>query len=717
MTILFNDFEAKSRIDLTEVGTHRYSRDPSTEPLMLAYAFDDEDVRQWVMAEGEDMPRDLRDGLRDPAVIKRAWNAPMEMTMWEDCLGEEIVFDEWRCTMVHAMTCSLPASLAAAGEVLDLPEDMQKKKRGKALINLFCKPHKPTKLHPYEWYDKFTHPEEWEEFKEYNRVDVVAERGIYRRLKKWNLPKHEWAMWALDQEINRDGIPVNMKVVRNAIRFVDHIREKRYAAIREIVGLGNFNPRSNKQLLAWLQDNGYRFEDLKKGHVERAARDMTLHKDVRAVLSMRVEIAKTSTDKYDAMRRSVGPDDNRIRGCLQFAGAQRTWRWSGRIIQPQNLARPTPEFEKVQEQLVQHLERFNSRTLEILYDKSPENVEAAGPMDMLATCIRPTIQAPPGYKIVSCDLNAIENRVLGYLSGDKKILRVFELNLDPYIDFATYMFGQSYDDIKAVIEAGNKMMRTLAKPGVLGCGYMLSAGEERENKKTGEIEATGLIGYAKNMGVVMTKEQAELAVRVWRETYRDAVKYWWEIEGAVKKCLRFGKPTEAGPVSFDRSGPFMRMLLPSGRELHYCRPRLEEVELVYCEDKGKFLPFHMCTSPNTRKTKWKDSITYEGLNDKNKWVRINTHPGKLTENADQAIARDIIAEAMMRFRKRVPRSMAHIFLHVHDEIVILCHEKDAEYCKRVLEECMTEAMPWASLTELPLGVGNGASIADCWTKD
>lgn len=708
MTILFNDFETFSRADLRDVGSYRYARDPSTRALMLAYAFDDEKVQQWVPARGEKMPRDLRDALRDPDVIKSAWNAPFEKVIWEYVCDEEIHHEEWRCSMVRAFTMSLPGSLGAAGEIVNLPMDKAKDAEGKKLIRLFCQPRKPTKKDPTTRANWITHPEEWERFLAYNRQDVEAERAIWKRTKKWDLPEHEWAMWALDQEINHDGIPLNMEAVARAIEFVEEYKGRLLKRMMKITGVDN--PKSNVQLLDWLRDHGYRFDDMKKGHVLRASTDEELSEKVRELLTLRLEVSRTSTDKYYAMLRAAS--DGVVQGALQFAGAQRTWRWSGRIFQPQNLPRPDPSLEAEQEAAVRNLVRLKPRQLEMLYPK---------PMDFLATCIRPTIQAPPGQIIFGADLNAIENRVLGYLAQDQKILDVFRKKRDPYIDFAGYMYGTDYETEFERFKPedgskGNKDHRTIAKPGVLGCGYMLSAGKQKENKKTGEIEATGLLGYAWNMGVKsFTQDDANLSVRVWRETYSDAVEYWWAIEKAAKKCMETGNKTWAGPVAFDRSGPFLRMLLPSGRALHYCRPRVEQSIVYWCEVQEKYLPYDLCERPNKLKYREKTNLTYEGLNDKNKWGRIWTHPGKLTENADQAISRDLLAEAMMRFRRRVPRKVARIRLHVHDEIVGWCAEDRGDEMLKILIECMEEEMPWASQKELPLGAAG--TLGHVWIKD
>jgi len=711
----FNDHETFSEVDLKKTGSYRYSTDPSTRLLMTAWSFDPDPkaaVDQWVKAEGQKMPRDLREALRDPEMVKRAWNAEFEKNIYRYVLDEEIFEEEWECTQTTAMTVSLPANLGAAGEVLDIPLDKKKDAEGKKLIKLFCTPQKPTKKNPFTRANHITHPEEWERFKSYNRQDVVAEKAIYARIRRWSMPEQELEMWALDQEINRDGIPVNMDVVRRAIAYCEHVRARRYARIKKITGVDN--PRSGAQLLPWLRDNGYRFDDLKKGHVVRESENEDLDDDVRDVLRLRAEVARTSPDKYKAIERAAEFINGEwvVRGALKFAGAQRTWRWSGRIFQPQNLPRPTPDVEGHEEKCVMSIAKLTPQALDLVYDK---------PMDLLASCIRPTIQAPPGWLLIGADLNAIENRVLGYLAQDQKILDVFRLKRDPYIDFAGYMFDTDYETELAIYENNggkkNKEHRTTAKPGVLGCGYMLSAGEQHENKQTGEIEATGLLGYAWNMGVKLTPEQAELSVDVWRATYKDAVKYWWEIMDAAKACLedKDGRKHWAGPVYFDRSGPLMRMRLPSGRYLHYVRPRLEEVEQVWCDRKLKYLPLALCAEPNRKKTRIKTSLTYEGLNDKNKWTRIGTHPGKLTENADQAISRDLLAEAMMRFRRRVSREIAKIRLHVHDEIVAMVREEHADRVLQILIECMSEEMPWASEKELPLGAAG--TKGRVWIKD
>ncbi len=672
------DFESWSELDLTKVGASRYARHHSTEVLMLAYAVNDEPVEQWVPAHGEPMPRILkRELLPDPDILKFCWNASFERQIFTHTLGLEIPFEQWRDPMVLAHSLSLPGSLDKAGQVVGLGDDQKKLARGKALIRLFCQPRKPTKYKPWTRATRETDPEAWEEFLLYNRRDVEAERAIYRRLRKWNLPEHEWDLWHLDQKINDAGIPINMRAVRNAIRISKAAVGSRMEEMREITGLDN--PNSTQQLLPWLESRLYPFQDLKKGHVKKALEIAEQEvagdcehwsalvgddgiQEYLTVLGRRLEVSRASVKKYEALERTTDEDGN-LRNTLQFAGAGRTWRWSGRTYQPQNLARPTKDLENCLEMAVRHVEHLDPECIEWLYDK---------PMDLLASCVRPVAQAPEGSLFADADLNAIENRVLGWVARCDKILRVFREGRCPYVDFATAMYHQTYEELwheYKVLE--DKTKRTMAKPAVLGCGYMLSAGFEKENPKTGEMEATGLLGYARDMGIEMTTDQTDHAVKVFRETYEEVVQFWWDIDRAVRRTIKSGRPQRLHMLTFDRSGPFLRIKLPSGRYLHYCRPRVEP----------KMMPWG----------KVKDAITYEGLNDKKQWTRIQTHPGKLTENVVQAIARDLLAHGMVL----ADREGLDIRLHVHDQIVALVPEASAKMDLAVLQECMSVQPAWA----------------------
>lgn len=692
------DYETYSELDLPNVGVGRYSRHASTEALMAAWSLNDVPQKQWIPAEDEPLPRDLKEALEDPHVIKWAWNAPFEINITRNVLKIDTPLTSWRDTMVLALTCSLPGKLEKAGPVVDLPEDKQKSAKGRRLMSKFSSPRKPTKTNPATrvfWHNAYT---DWLDYLDYNRQDEVSERAIYHKLKAYQPSQEEWDLWHLDQRINEAGIPINMRMVRNAITIYETTLREKLDEMAEITGLANAN--SGPQLLPWLEDNGYPFSDLKKGHVARAVERAKEERLLEApmghnggpplddeptpyerVLELRAETSRTSPKKYHALRRAVDPVDGVLRYAFQFAGAARTWRWGGRLFQPQNLPRPIKKLEKGIEIHALNVERLNAGCFNIIYDK---------PMDVLASTIRPAAQAPEGYLFIDADLNAIENRVLGWLAECEKILRVFKLKRDPYIDFATYLFHMAYDDLMAEYKAGDSSKRTIAKPGVLGCGYMLGAGEERINHKTGEKEATGLLGYAWNMQVTeFTQEQSKLSVETFRREFEEVKDYWYGIERAAKKCIRTGKRVDFGRVYFDRKGPFMRMGLPSGRHLHYCRPRIEEVMMPWGEKKA--------------------SITYESQNDRKQWVRESTHPGKLTENADQAIARDLLAHGM----KLADRRGLDLRIHVHDQLVGLVKEDEAEEKLRILIECMEDQPDWAD--GLPLG-SNGF-ISKVFMKD
>lgn len=683
------DFETFSTVSLPNVGVSRYTRHPTTEALMAAWSLNDVKQKQWVPAEGMAMPPELREALEDPHVIKWAWNAPFEINVTRNVLGIDTPLESWRDTMVLALTCSLPGKLEKAGPVVDLPDDKQKSAKGRRLMKKFSEPRKPTKTKPDTrvfWYEDY---QAWLEYLDYNDQDETAERAIYHKLKAYQPSDEEWALWHLDQRINEAGIPINMRMVRNAITIYESTLKEKLDEMAEITGLENAN--SGPQLLPWLKDHGYPFDDLKKGHVQRAierAQEDGLSEDdpYRQVLELRAETSRTSPKKFHALRRAVDVNDDDpnfgvLRYAFQFAGAARTWRWGGRLFQPQNLPRPIKKLEKGIEIHAKNVEHLNAGCFNIVYNK---------PMDVLASCIRPAAQAPEGYVFLDADLNAIENRVLGWLAECEKILRVFRLGRDPYIDFATYLFGRAYDELFAEYKAGDSSKRTIAKPGVLGCGYMLGPGEERINFKTGEKEATGLLGYAWNMHVTQfTQEQSALSVETFRREFSEVKDYWYGIEKAAKQCIRSGKAIEFGHIRFDRKGPFMRMILPSGRALHYCRPRIEDVRAPWGEIKP--------------------TITYESQNDRKQWVREPTHPGKLTENADQAIARDLLAHGMKLAYQRGLDTR----LHVHDQIVPVALEDEAEAKLKILIECMEEQPKWAK--GLPLG-SNGF-ISKVFMKD
>lgn len=696
------DFETYGSADLKKVGASRYSRHPETEVLMGAYSLNGSEPNQWDAAQGMPMPRELVEALADPEVEKWAWNAHFEMNILKNTLKMPVVIEQWRDTMVMAYACSLPGALEKAGPILDLDESLLKNEHGSRLIQKFSKPKISRKKADYGqlvrtyWYQDLT---DWELYCAYNRQDVRAEGAIWKRLIQFNpVPDHEWELWHLDQKINFAGIPINLDMARNAIRIYEGVLSQSMELMRDITGLSN--PNSTEQLLPWMQSRGYMFDDCQKAHIRTARAyfdvkpdhwteeqwlDYAADEDLKLTLDLRLETARTSIKKYYALIERTD-DDGLLRGAFQFAGAARTWRWAGRGWQGQNLPRPEKIFEKDIEAHAENVAKCSWEAIDLAYQN---------PFDLLASSLRSTAQAPEGYMLVDRDLNAIENRVLAWLAQSPKMLRIYQLNQDPYIAFAVYLYKLTYEvlwhEYKVV---GDSSKRTISKPGVLGCGYMLSAGKKKVNKKTGEIEADGLLGYAWDMGVKhFTEEQSALSVDTFRREFSEVKDYWYGIERAAKKAIRTGRAqrfgTGYGVVTFDMKGPMLRMRLPSGRCLHYVRPRLEQVKAPWGE--------------------MKETITYEGLNDRKQWVRQPTHPGKLTENADQAISRDLLAHSL----KLADRRGLDLRIHVHDQGVALALAEDASNALDILGECMNEPPAWAP--DMPLG--SAGLITKVWKKD
>ena len=523
MDILGLDYETFSEVSLPDVGGSAYSRHPSTEVLMGAYNINNGPVRQWIPAEGEPAPKELVEALIDPEVQKWAWNAKFEMAITQQLVADVDV-RQWRCTMIQAMHCSLPGKLEVTGPILGLDKDSQKDRRGKALMRKFSMPRKPTKANPARRLFYSDDPQEWGHYLEYNRTDVVAETAIRKRLKPYMMSDEEWELFFLDHEINEAGLPINLRMVNNAIEIYEHALHQGMTRLRELTGLAN--PNSLAQLLPWLQDNGYMFDDCKKGHIvtaqgyfrkppdhwdEQFWHDYRSNDVLQEVIDLRLETSRTSIKKYYALQRATDQDGN-LRQVLQMNGAARTGRYAGRIFQPQNLPRPETRFEDYQEVLADGIEHLDHDALKLVHG----NV-----FDVLASGLRPSAQAPEGMLFVDADLSAIENRVLGWIAECPKILKVFHDNLDPYLSFATYLYDQPYEKLwhEYKVEK-NGAKRTIAKPGTLGCGYGMGAGEEFENKITGEIEASGLLGYAWGMGVKhFTKEDSKHSVDTFRREF------------------------------------------------------------------------------------------------------------------------------------------------------------------------------------------------------
>lgn len=686
------DYEGLSEVDLTEVGAWEYSIHPSTKITLVAWSFDYGPVQQWDVNDGVPMPQELLDALADDDIEKWAFNAAFERLMTWNVLGIKGKYSAWYCTMVLAFMQSFMGGLEMISDQMGLAKDLAKSKDGKRLIRMFCGPQKPTKSNPWVWRDAFTDPDDWQRFREYNVQDVIAERdGIYKHLIKYPCGPGEWTLYHLDQKINDRGIPINRKFAVNAIDISNHRKSELLEEMRELTGL--VNPGSPTQMGEWLRERGYPFDDLRKETIEKVLRENDdlasgkatlpaylvrkphtiypyggfLHPDAILAMKLRQNHARTSVKKYDAMVQRMGADDI-LRHAFQFAGAARTNRWAGRGVQVHNLTR-TPKYLEPEDCYANRLEDVTALIEAGDYDMLKLYVDE--PLDALAGTVRSAISPlDPEEEFVVCDLSSIENVSLGYLARCERILNVFREGRDPYKDFGATWVGVPYDQV-------TKTVRTNSKPAVLGAGYRLGGGQIMNGKKT------GLWGYAENMKVFMTQEEAQSSVDAWRAQHPEVVQYWYDLERAIVRTITTGETTTVGPVTFSWNKPYLVCHLPSGRPMYYYKPEVKW-ETQYSRRNGE--PYQ------------KAVISYMGKDQvTNQWTRIVSHGGKFTENIVQAFARDVLALGL----KRAHKDGFNIVLHVHDEIVALQRKGDNYYTPDRLGELMTAPIAWAP--GIPLG--------------
>ena len=680
MDKLHHDFETFSKIDLKKHGLARYARDKSTEVLFLWYAFNDEEPEVWFPSEGP-MPKRLRRALTDPNVQKCAHNAQFERAIWKHVVGVDIPIEQFYCSMARAFWLSLPGNLDELSGVLRLDDQTAKMKEGKSLVKFFCGPRKPTKTKQYTRNTAQTDPAKWAKFVEYGRRDVIAERAAGRKLSLYPMSPFEQNLWYIDQHINERGIPFDKKFVETALRVIAKEKKRLVGEMKSITRLEN--PTSGAQLLPWLRERGYPFTNLKSASIKKAREDWdwNMTDEANDVLALHAEAARSSVTKLQKML------DIEVDGVLcytmQFAGAGRTARWAGRAVQVQNLPRPLRELEE-QGMLLAARDAIMREDIEFL------RLLVSSPMGAIASCIRTAIKAPPGYEYATCDLASIESVVIAWLSGCDKLIEVFQKNLDVYKVFASKMYKVDYEKVE-------KWMRQHAKPGVLGAGFRLSGGMELGEYP--EVIKTGLWGYAENMGIEMSQKDAAAVVKFFREEYTEIVELWYELERAVAKVMNTKEPVRVGPILMDVKGPFLRMRLPSGRYLHYLRPKMIWKKIKVGIDKKTGKP----------KYKSKKGFTYEGYNTKKKWTRIDSHGGKIVENLVQAIARELLAAGLVKAWK----AGLDVRMHVHDEIVALVKTKLAEISASTLEEQMIEKPKWWG-EEVPIRAK--ADVVTCYQK-
>ncbi len=632
------DVETYSEIDLKKVGAAYYSRHRSTKCRIVRYSINQGDIGTW-LPETQNIPEELSLVLEFGSHKLKAWNAEFERNIFENVLRIAVDRSRWSCTMVKALHSGLPPSLGQTAEVLGTVA--QKDKEGIRLIRLFSLP-------PYIPEDK--NPEDFKKFIDYCGDDVRTEMEIDSKLPQLSGDVEE--EYLLSVVSNEEGLPINKQFIETCLRLGEWERSSRLAELNKLTGLDNAN--STQQFRKWLKDRGYDTADLTKDTIADLAETV---KDpfILEALEIKRQVGKTSLTKYEALSRATC-DDGRLRGCFQFLGASRTGRDAGRIFQPQNLPRGVLSEEEVTEvtnKIVAH-GNFSS---------------TACTVDALSSVIRSSIQAPAGYKLVVSDLNAIESRVLAWISGCKPLLEVFNTGKDSYKSFASYMFSKDYEDV-------TKEERKIAKPAVLGCGYRMGGGREiiEGTKKT----YTGLWGYARSMGVEMSEEMATEAVRAFRCSYPEIVQSWYTVEDAVVKAISVERKFEIKSMNLQvyKESDFLCIKLPSSRILRYYNPRIQEV-----------------------KTPWgstKMGITYEGLHTKTKkWTTLATHGGKLIENIVQAIARDILFAGF----KNAKEEGFRVIGRVHDELITLVNDT-SRLTHEVLSVSMCKKQRW--FEDLPL---------------
>jgi DNA polymerase len=683
------DFETRGESDLEEVGLDNYARHPSTEILMLGWAVDDSEAELWEPHRSA-FPSHLKTLVEDPSVIKCAWNATFERAMFLWKLGIQIPYQQMCDPMIWARHLSMPGSLEDCGAIMKVMKTEAKMEEGDRLKKIFSFPYKQVFISPLfgtstaffrNWE---TDPKEWDLFGEYCKQDVRAERAILKRMTKFPLPEIEQRGWVLDQKINDNGMPVDLDLVNGALTIAKKEQDVLTRQLQEMTGLEN--PNSRDQILEWLRKEGYPFNSMDKEAVARALSASyigQLTATGKEALYIRQKASKTSYKKYEAILLNVGPD-RRLRQQFSFLGASRAGRWTGHSVQLHNLPRPAKSVEKKMERAVELLRAHDGITLAS---------EFPSVMDVVTSCVRASFRAPEGKKLVVCDLNAIENRGLGWVAKSKTILDVFKQGRCPYLDFACDLYHKDYEELADAYahgDAATKEMRQISKPAVLGCGYGLGGGDEYMTED-GDVLKGGLWGYAENMFVFISKKQAHEMVKVWRKknkeiagwTDKNEIRHpglWERLETAAIRSIKECRPQTVGPVTFECfGGKVLRILLPSGRGLHYIHPRIAERKFPGWEGKEPYV---------------KESLFYEGIDQTTRqWVEIPTYGGKLTENIVQAIARDILLNGLFLAEEKG----FEIAGHCHDEIITVTDTLGLVD----LRECMEAVPPWAP--DIPLG--------------
>ncbi len=649
------DLETFSSVPIEKAGAYKYIQSPDFEILLFAYSVDGSPVEIVDLAQGEILPEWLYAAVKSPEYIKHAYNAAFEWYCLSKFYGFMLPVNQWRDTMLHGLYCGFTAGLDATGKALGLPAEKQKLAVGKSLIRYFCVPCAPTKTNGGRTRNYPKHdPDKWELFKTYCIGDVVTEMEIDARLSAFPVPDDIEKQWQTDLTINARGVSVDMGMVRGALEIDAASRDSLMEEAVRITGLEN--PNSIAQLSQWLEKaTNTPVTDLRKDTVAAMLESQAVTGYAERMLEIRQELGKTSTKKYDAIEVAVC-GDGRVRGLLQFYGANRTGRWAGRLVQVQNLPRTYIGQLPLARDAVRNKE---SDKLRVLYGSVP---------DTLSQLIRTSFVASRGNKLVDADFSAIEARVISWLAGEQWRLEVFRTHGKIYEASASQMFGVPIEKIKK----GNPEyeLRQKGKVAELALGYQGSSG--------------ALISMgALKMGI--PEEDLSDIVTRWRDANKMIVDLWYSLESAAVSVIQTGAPAGvrglilAREFDIEHNLDFLTITLPSKRKLYYASPELGA-------------------------NQWgRPSILYRGVNQTTKqWTQLETYGGKLVENVVQAIARDCLAAAI----EHLEEAGFPVVFHVHDEVVIDCPGSRADLDAVV--QIMTQPIPWAA--DLPLN-------ADGWVGD
>ena len=617
------DLETKSSVDIGKAGAYKYAESMAFDILLFGVSVNHGPITVYDLACGDTVPEEIIAALSDDRVTKWAYNASFErvcLSVWlrrnypEHFLSYSIPGDpvqnyldpaSWKCTLVWAAYNGLPLGLEKVGAVLGFEE--QKLKEGKDLIKYFCCPCKPTKSNGGRTWNLPHHaPEKWALFKKYNERDVQVEMQIQERLKNYPVPDFVWDEYHLDQQINDRGIMIDQEMVQEALRIDELSKTDLTARMQKKTGLDN--PNSVIQMKDYLAENGMEVESLGKKDV--AAMIKTAPEDLAEVLSLRLQLAKSSVRKYQAMQNAVCAD-GRCHGMFQFYGANRSGRWAGRLIQLQNL--PQNHMDDL-EQARDLVKAGDYEMLDMLYDSVP---------GVLSELIRTAFIPRPGYKFVVSDFSAIEARVLSHLAGETWRAEVFHKGRDIYCESASRMFGVPVEK-----HGKNSHLRQKGKIAELALGY---------GGSVGALKAMGAL----DMG--LTEDELQPLVDMWRSSNPRITAYWWAVDAAVKDAIKQRTQTRVGGITFVMKNGMLFITLPSGRRLAYVKPRIGE---------NRF---------------GGESVTYMGIDAQKKWNRIESYGPKFVENIVQAVSRDILSYAMRTL------SYCQIVGHVHDELIIECN--------------------------------------------